>query len=225
MKDEYDQTYAFGQTAFERMRMTLELIALGDIDLSPAQLAISVLKEIGHWRSDADKLLEESLVQDSGETPATAKDEREAFRDHLAKCAAEVATWPAWKREALGRHIAPCQRGQFETWAMETKHPVFGFIGDDWLDHGDDPDIYANDYIQGAWVMWRHLHALQRTRPAQTAPPAAQDVSGLVTVPRDLLERVLSLNWSGDSEIRAKSRAELSTALSAYQAAQKEGEV
>lgn len=92
----------------------------------------------------------------------SVSDEREAFRDHLGKCAAEVATWPKWKRECLGRPISSCSRGLFETWAMETKHPVFCFIGDDWLDLGDDPNIYANDYIQGAWVMWNHL----RTAPS-----------------------------------------------------------
>lgn len=65
------------------------------------------------------------------------------------------------------RPIAECQRGLFETWAMETKHPVFCYIGEDWLDHGDDPNTYANDYIQGAWVMWQHLNsAWQRTQSA-----------------------------------------------------------
>ena len=82
-------------------------------------------------------------------------DERAAFREHLRKCAAEVATWPQWKQEALGRPIAICLRGQFETWAMETDHPVFGYIDSDWLDHGDNPNTYANDYIQGAWVMFQ----------------------------------------------------------------------
>jgi hypothetical protein len=48
-----EKTFAFGQTAFERLRMTLELIALRDTDLSPENLACSVLKEIGHWKADA----------------------------------------------------------------------------------------------------------------------------------------------------------------------------
>lgn len=68
--------------------------------------------------------------------------------------------------EALSHPIATCKRGLFETWAMETKHPVFSFIGSDWLDHGDDPNTYANDYIQGAWVMWQHLSAAA-PKPAQ----------------------------------------------------------
>lgn len=71
------------------------------------------------------------------------------------------------EREAV-RPIATCQRGLFETWAMETKHPVFCFIGDDWLDHGGDPNTYANDYIQGAWVMWQYLcPSWQRAQSAQ----------------------------------------------------------
>jgi hypothetical protein len=44
------KTYSFGQTADERMRMTLELIALKEGDLSPENLAKSVLVEIGFWK-------------------------------------------------------------------------------------------------------------------------------------------------------------------------------
>lgn len=117
------------------------------------------------------------------------------------------------------RPIANCSRGLFETWVMETKHPRFGFVGESWLDQGDEPNTYANDYVQGAWVMWQANRPAQteqrpeawqykekdgnwypitpgfiadaqryghEVRPlyaapiAQTAPPAAQDVSGLV---------------------------------------------
>ena len=61
------------------------------------------------------------------------------------------------------RPIAPCLRGQFESWAMETEHPVFGYIGADWLDQGDYPNTYANDYIQGAWVMFQNRAALAQS--------------------------------------------------------------
>ncbi|MEV1255318.1 hypothetical protein ABZQ86_26095 [Pseudomonas aeruginosa] len=48
-------------------------------------------------------------------------------------------------------------RGWFEGWALETEHPVFGYIGADWLDQGDAPNTYGNEYIQGAWVMAQRL--------------------------------------------------------------------
>jgi hypothetical protein len=79
-------------------------------------------------------------------------------------CMQELA---ALKQPSAGvdeRPIASCQRGQFETWAMETEHPVFGYIGSEWLDHGDAPDTYANDYIQGAWVMFQARARLNASR-------------------------------------------------------------
>lgn len=36
-------------------------------------------------------------------------DERAAFREHLARCAAEVATWPEWKRNCMGQVLLPDQ--------------------------------------------------------------------------------------------------------------------
>lgn len=48
-------------------------------------------------------------------------------------------------------------RSWFEGWALETEHPVFGYIGSDWLDQGDAPNTYGNEYIQGAWVMAQFL--------------------------------------------------------------------
>jgi hypothetical protein len=47
-----EKTYAFGQTAFERMRMTLELIALKDTACAPETEAAGVLREIGFWKKE-----------------------------------------------------------------------------------------------------------------------------------------------------------------------------
>lgn len=66
---------------------------------------------------------------------------------------ADKATTPG----QIDRPIATCSRGLFETWVLETEHPVIGWVGADWLDQGDAPNTYANDYIQGAWVMWQWL--------------------------------------------------------------------
>ncbi|WP_236086308.1 hypothetical protein [Pseudomonas aeruginosa] len=90
-----------------------------------------------------------------------------AVKDHVtdaehAKLAAEA--------QALREEVAALRarvvddssgefRGWFEGWALETEHPVFGYIGADWLDQGDVPNTYGNEYIQGAWVMAQHLKA------------------------------------------------------------------
>src|SRR5690606_15460375 len=34
-------------------------------------------------------------------------------------------------------------------------HPVIGWIDGHWFGLGDDPATYANDYVQGCWVMWQ----------------------------------------------------------------------
>lgn len=70
---------------------------------------------------------------------------------------ADKATTPG----QIDRPIATCSRGLFETWVLETEHPVIGWIGADWLDQGDAPNTYANDYIQGAWVMWQAVEAMK----------------------------------------------------------------
>lgn len=59
---------------------------------------------------------------------------------------------------------APAQdeRVAFEKYMLDREHPVIGWIWTDWFKRGDDPETYANDYVQGAWVMW------QAARPAQT---------------------------------------------------------
>lgn len=54
-----EKTYTYGQTAFERMRMTLELIALKDSDLAPEDLATSVLTEVGFWKVAAPQPTQE----------------------------------------------------------------------------------------------------------------------------------------------------------------------
>lgn len=46
-----EKTYSFGQTAFERMRMVLELIALKDNEMAPEDEATAVLTEIGFWKA------------------------------------------------------------------------------------------------------------------------------------------------------------------------------
>src|SRR5690606_41811119 len=68
-------------------------------------------------------------------------------------------------RAALSRQaeLAPAQdeRAGFDAYMLGRAHPVIGWISEHWFKRGDDPTTYANDYVQGAWVLWQ-------SRPAQT---------------------------------------------------------
>lgn len=46
-------------------------------------------------------------------------------------------------------------RARFEAYMLGREHPVIGWIDAQWFRRGDDPATYANDYVQGCWVMWR----------------------------------------------------------------------
>ncbi|XAI95230.1 hypothetical protein [Leptolyngbya phage Lbo-JY16] len=46
-------------------------------------------------------------------------------------------------------------RSVFEAYMLGREHPVFGWIDGHWFGRGDDPATYANDYVQGCWVMWQ----------------------------------------------------------------------
>lgn len=47
------------------------------------------------------------------------------------------------------------ERAEFEAYMLGREHPVFGWIDGHWFGRGDDPATYANDYVQGCWVMWQ----------------------------------------------------------------------
>lgn len=46
-------------------------------------------------------------------------------------------------------------RAAFEAYMLGREHPVIGWIDGHWFSPGDDPATYANDYVQGCWVMWQ----------------------------------------------------------------------
>lgn len=52
-------------------------------------------------------------------------------------------------------------REQFEAWVLGREHPVYGWLDKHWLERGDDPENYAEGYVQGLWVASRALY----TRP------------------------------------------------------------
>ena len=87
---------------------------------------------------------------------------------------ADKATTPG----QIDRPIATCSRGRFESWVLETEHPVIGWVGADWLDQGDAPNTYANDYIQGAWVMWQYRQPLQAEIPRDMLGAIVDEVFG-----------------------------------------------
>lgn len=43
-------------------------------------------------------------------------------------------------------------RPVFETWVLDRAHPVYGWLDVYWLARGDDPQTYAEPYVQGLWV-------------------------------------------------------------------------
>ncbi|MGE8501670.1 MAG: hypothetical protein ACN6P1_05470 [Pseudomonas sp.] len=57
---------------------------------------------------------------------------------------------------AVDHSTAECPiRATFETYMLGREHPVIGWIDSHWFRRGDDPATYANDYVQGCWVMWQ----------------------------------------------------------------------
>ena len=72
-----------------------------------------------------------------------------------------VAARPLLGAEPVEPAPAQDDREAFENYMLDREHPVIGWIWTDWFKRGDDPETYANDYVQGAWVMWQ-------ARPAQT---------------------------------------------------------
>lgn len=70
-------------------------------------------------------------------------------------------------------------RGQFEAWVLGREHPTYGWLDKYWLAHGDNPEIYADPYVQGLWVASQSLY----TRPAEQPAPVA--FPGYPPVPED----------------------------------------
>lgn len=58
------------------------------------------------------------------------------------------------------------ERDAFERFMHDREHPVIGWIDSHWFRRGDDPAGYANEYVQGAWVLWQSLK-----QPAGVAVP------------------------------------------------------
>uniref|UniRef100_A0AAU6W3U7 Uncharacterized protein n=1 Tax=Pseudomonas phage Cygsa01 TaxID=3138529 RepID=A0AAU6W3U7_9VIRU len=46
-------------------------------------------------------------------------------------------------------------RAEFERMVMGMEHRPYGWLGQEWLDRGDDPYNYASEYVQGLWVMYQ----------------------------------------------------------------------
>lgn len=55
-------------------------------------------------------------------------------------------------------------RERFQKWVLSVEHPVLGWLDQHWLKRGDDPEGYANEYVQGLWVAFK----------AFSSPPADQ---------------------------------------------------
>lgn len=52
-------------------------------------------------------------------------------------------------------------REQFEAWVLDRAHPTYGWLDKHWLTRGDNPENYADPYVQGLWVASHPLYAEQ----------------------------------------------------------------
>lgn len=65
---------------------------------------------------------------------------------------------------------------KFKEWMLSIEHPVLGWISEEWFEPGDDPTTYANDYIQGAWMVYaskvasEEKHLAERMKAAGMIP-------------------------------------------------------
>lgn len=77
---------------------------------------------------------------------------------------------------------ATMNRGQFEAWVLGREHPTYGWLDKHWLARGDNPETYADPYVQGLWVASQSLYAEQpapvATRPAHANPPQGIEPCG-----------------------------------------------
>jgi len=85
----------------------------------------------------------------------------------------------------------PQMREGFEAYMLNRDHPVIGFIDEHWLKRGNDPDTYANDYVQGAWVVWQDLHSTEQ-QPEAWAPVSR----GLLDILACTRSKPLASGWA-----------------------------
>lgn len=71
-----------------------------------------------------------------------------------------------------GPALVQDERKAFENYMLDREHPVIGWIWTDWFKRGDDPETYANDFVQGAWVMWQARPAQTEQQPSAWADPS-----------------------------------------------------
>lgn len=67
-----------------------------------------------------------------------------------------------------GEQVA-MSREQFEAWVLGREHPTYGWLDKHWLALGDNPETYADPYVQGLWVASQSLYA-EHPAPVATTP-------------------------------------------------------
>ncbi|MDU8350931.1 hypothetical protein RYA05_03365 [Pseudomonas syringae pv. actinidiae] len=90
--------------------------------------------------------------------------EHGSFDDHAAawRFADEAVNGQSTTENANSGMCA--SRERFQKWVLSIEHPVLGWLDEHWLKRGDNPEWYANDYVQGLWVAFK----------AFSSPPANQ---------------------------------------------------
>lgn len=91
--------------------------------------------------------------------------ERGSFDDHAAawRFADETTSAQSTVNNEAGGDIC-ASRERFQKWVLSVEHPVLGWLDEQWLKRGDDPEGYASEYVQGLWVAFK----------AFSSPPSTQ---------------------------------------------------
>lgn len=58
----------------------------------------------------------------------------------------------AFQAGAKSARVRPMSAMAFQLWVLEREHPVYGWLDHHWLARGDNPNTYADPYVQGLWV-------------------------------------------------------------------------
>lgn len=91
-------------------------------------------------------------------------------------------------------------REQFEAWVLGREHPIYGWLDKHWLALGDNPETYADPYVQGLWVASQSIYAEQPAPVAVVLPERIQEAEV-----ETLFQEGKRVGWNGyDDEMRKR---------------------
>lgn len=132
------------------------LEAIADVEVELRALLDAPAKSAEGLEADNVK-----LAADRATLSAELETLRKSYRSVLAQL--ETAQYQ-------GEPVAT-NREQFEAWVLGLEHPTYGWLDRHWLTRGDNPETYADPYVQGLWVASQSLYAEQPAPTAARNPP------------------------------------------------------